>query len=208
MTKRNKLVLVSGNLGAGKTTLAKKIGERLNWFIGYESVIDNPYLSDFYSDMNTWSYHLQIYFLGKRSNQHIIASNTSQNAILDRSIYEDSQIFAKGLYQSGNLSSRDYESYKTLFELVTKDLRPPDLLIYVQAPLQTLLKRIKTRGQEFDKNLSVEYLEMIDSLYTEWISNFNICPVLRIDSEKYNYLENDQDLNSIINQLMYSLHIS
>src|SRR3989304_8595244 len=129
------LVLVAGNIGAGKTSLTERIGSRLSWWTGYESVADNPYLSDFYADMHAWSFHLQIFFLGHRADQYLEAARDSRSAILDRSIYEDAYIFARALHNLGNLAERDYLSYRKLFEQIVDSLPRPDLLIYLKAPI-------------------------------------------------------------------------
>ena len=126
------LVLVAGNIGAGKTSLTERIGERLGWWAGYESVADNPYLSDFYADMHAWAFHLQVFFLGHRAAQYMEAVRDPRSAILDRSIYEDFHIFTRALHHMGNMAERDYLSYRRLFELVVESLPRPDLLIYLQ----------------------------------------------------------------------------
>jgi deoxyadenosine/deoxycytidine kinase len=138
-----KLVLVAGNIGVGKTSLTERIGERLGWWTGYESVADNPYLSDFYSEMRAWSFHLQIFFLGHRAEQYLIAANDGRSAILDRSIYEDAFIFARALHHMGNLSERDFLAYRRLYDLVVGSLPPPNLLIYLKCPVDVLMSRIQ-----------------------------------------------------------------
>lgn len=200
-----KLILIAGNLGTGKTTLAKLIGHRLNWYVGYESVSDNPYLPDFYNDMQTWSFHLQIYFLGQRVQQHVLASELHQSAVLDRSIYEDAQIFAKALHSAGNISTRDYCSYLAVYTYIVKTLPVPDMLIYLKAPMPVITKRLKKRGQKFDKDLSESYLIMINSFYEKWISTFDLCPLLAIDTEKLNYAENEEDAIRIIDYIQKQL---
>jgi deoxyadenosine/deoxycytidine kinase len=200
-----KLVIIGGNLGVGKTTLANKLGQHLDWHVGYESVSDNPYLVDFYNDMQKWSYHLQVYFLGHRAEQHLISYNNHKHSILDRSIYEDGYIFATYLYHSGRISERDYNSYMALFRYVISTLPTPHLLIYVKASIVTILKRIKHRAQQFDKGLSSEYLQMINNYYEKWINNFALCPIITIDSEEYDLLNNENDLLSIIQQIKFKL---
>ena len=150
------LVLVAGNIGVGKTTLTDRIGARLGWWTGYESVTDNPYLSDFYGDMRTWSFHLQIFFLGHRAEQYLVAARDSRSAISDRSIYEDAYIFARALNHLGNLNERDYLSYRRLFELVVNGLPRPDLLIYLKAPVPVLMERIRRRARNMETGITEE----------------------------------------------------
>src|SRR3989304_4143461 len=144
------LVLVAGNIGAGKTSLTERIGSRLGWWTGFESVADNPYLSDFYADMHAWSFHLQIFFLGHRADQYLEAARDSRSAILDRSIYEDAHIFARALHHMGNLAERDYMAYRRVFDLIVSRLPPPDLLIYLRAPVPVLIDRIHSRGRAIE----------------------------------------------------------
>jgi deoxyadenosine/deoxycytidine kinase len=199
---KKKLIVIVGNLGAGKTTLAKKIGEKMNWYVGYESVVDNPYLTDFYSDMAKWSYHLQLYFLGFRAEQHKLASEYTQSSILDRSIYEDAHIFAKSLFKSGLLEERDYDSYMKLYHIVIENLPKPDLLVYVHAPIEVLKQRINQRGQKFDKDLSTEYLTMIEGAYQEWLNQFDDCPLINFDSSQLNYLDNETDFQFVLDEIL------
>ena len=150
---KKRLILVAGNIGAGKTSLTERLGARLGWQMAFESVADNPYLPDFYADMKTWSFHLQIFFLGHRAEQYIELSKGTQSAIADRSIYEDAYIFARALHHLGNLSERDYLAYRRLFELVTNSLPAPDLLIYLKCPVSILMDRISQRGREMKSYL-------------------------------------------------------
>ena len=196
-----KLIVIAGNLAVGKTTLANILGKSQNWFIGHESVIDNPYLVDYYSDMKQWALQLQFYFLGNRLNLHNTAYNHPVTAILDRSIYEDAEIFVKALYKSNILRERDYKSYLTIYNYLIGSLPKPNLLIHIKAPIDIILQRIKERGQPFDKNLDKSYLSMIDNQYDEWIESFNLCPLITIDSSKLNYRDNNNDLELIIGNI-------
>lgn len=182
MTKH--LVLVAGNIGAGKTSLTKRLGGRLGWRTAYESVSDNPYLPDFYADMRTWSFHLQVFFLGHRAQQYLDMANLPQSAILDRSIYEDASIFARALHHMGNLSERDYLAYRRVFDLVVSHLPPPDLLIYLRAPVPVLFERIRSRGRAIEGGITAEYLTLLESFYDEWMQTFDICPVLTIRTDE------------------------
>ena len=151
------LVLVAGNIGAGKTSLTERLGTRLGWHTAFESVADNPYLADFYADMRSWSFHLQIFFLGHRAHQHLDMAAMPQSVIIDRSIYEDANIFARALHHLGNLNERDYLAYRRLFDLVVSNLPAPDLLIYLKAPVPVLMERIRRRGRQIENSLSQDY---------------------------------------------------
>ena len=196
MAKR--LVLVAGNIGAGKTSLTERIGARLGWRSGFESVADNPYLSDFYADMHAWSFHLQIFFLGHRAEQYLEASHDARSAILDRSIYEDFYIFARALHHMGNLAERDYLSYNRLFDLVVDSLPRPDLLVYLKAPVPVLMNRIRRRARNIEMGISAEYLSLLDSFYEEWLAAFDLCPVLTIRSDDMDFVHQPQHLETVV----------
>lgn len=199
------LVLVAGNIGAGKTSLTERIGARLGWRTGYESVTDNPYLSDFYSDMHAWSFHLQIFFLGHRAGQYLEAANDARSAILDRSIYEDFYIFARALHHMGNLAERDYLSYHRLFELVVESLPRPDLLIYLKAPVSVLVNRIRKRARNIETGITSEYLTLLDTFYDEWLNAFDMCPVLTIRSDDLDYVHQPQHLETVVQRIQDKL---
>ena len=163
MTKR--LILVAGNIGAGKTSLTERIGSQLEWLTAYESVADNPYLGDFYADMRQWSFHLQVFFLGHRAEQYLELANAPESAIADRSIYEDAHIFARALNHMGNLSERDYQAYRRIFDLVVAGLPRPDLLIFLNAPVPVLMERIRQRGRAIEGSISADYLGLLESFY-------------------------------------------
>jgi deoxyadenosine/deoxycytidine kinase len=203
MSKR--LILVAGNIGAGKTSLTERIGERLGWKAAFESVADNPYLSDFYADMKKWSFHLQIFFLGHRAEQHLELASGPQSAIADRSIYEDAYIFARALYHLGNLSERDYLAYRRVFEFTTKGLPSPDLLIYLKAPVSVLLERIDRRGREMESGITDEYLSLLDSFYDDWIDSFDICPVLTISSGDLDFVNKKGHLDIVVQRIQEKL---
>jgi len=203
MAKR--LILVAGNIGAGKTSITEKLGERLGWESGYESVSDNPYLPDFYADMLKWSFHLQVFFLGHRAEQHLEAAKKHRSAILDRSIYEDFYIFSRALRQMGNMNERDYLSYKRIFDRVVDSLPVPDLLIYLWAPVDVLMQRIRSRGREIETGISPEYLKLLESFYDEWLLNFDACPVLTIRSHDLNFVDNSSDLDVVIDRINKAL---
>ncbi|HEY6072413.1 MAG TPA: deoxynucleoside kinase [Anaerolineales bacterium] len=191
------LVLVAGNIGAGKTSLTERIGSRLSWWTGFESVADNPYLSDFYADMHAWSFHLQIFFLGHRAEQYLQAARDARSAILDRSIYEDAHIFARALHHMGNLAERDYLAYRHLYELVVDSLPRPDLLIYLKAPVNVLMNRIRRRARNMETGISPDYLALLDSFYDEWLAAFDLCPVLTIRTDDLDFVNKPGHLDTV-----------
>ncbi len=199
------LVLVAGNIGAGKTSLTERIGAHLGWYTGYESVSDNPYLSDFYADMHAWSFHLQIFFLGHRAEQYLDAAHDARSAILDRSIYEDFYIFARALHHMGNLAERDYLSYQRLFELVVNSLPRPDLLIYLKAPVPVLMHRIQKRARNMETGITVDYLGLLDSFYNEWLAAFDLCPVLTIQTDDLDFVHQPKHLEVVVRRIQDKL---
>ena len=199
------LVLVAGNIGAGKTSLTERIGERLGWRSGFESVADNPYLPDFYSDMHAWAFHLQVFYIGHRAEQYLEAMRDARSAILDRSIYEDFHIFTRALHQMGNMSERDYVSYHRLFDLVVESLPRPSLLIYLKAPVSVLMKRIHRRARNIETGITSEYLSLLDTLYDEWLQAFDMCPVLTIRSDDLDYVHQPKHLETVVQRIQDKL---
>lgn len=199
------LVLVAGNIGAGKTTLTERIGARLGWWTGYESVADNPYLSDFYGDMQAWSFHLQIFFLGHRADQYLEAARDARSSILDRSIYEDAHIFARALHHLGNLNERDFLAYRRLFDLVVESLPRPDLLIYLKAPVNVLMDRIRRRARNMETGITSEYLSLLDTFYDEWLGSFDLCPVLTIQTNDLDYANQPSHLELVTRRIQDKL---
>jgi len=199
MTKR--LALVAGNIASGKTSLTERIGTRLGWRTAYESVADNPYLADFYGDMSQWSFHLQVFFLGHRAEQHLELARDPQSAIADRSIYEDAHIFARALYHLGHLSERDYQSYRQVFHQVVSNLPRPDLLLYLKAPVPVLLERIGTRGRAIEHGISADYLSLLDTFYDEWLLGFDLCPVLTIRTDDLDFVHRVEHLDIVVQRI-------
>jgi deoxyadenosine/deoxycytidine kinase len=199
MVKR--LILVAGNIGSGKTSLTERIGERLGFRTAFESVADNPYLPNFYLDMRQWSFQLQVYFLGHRAEQHLEMWNDSRSAIIDRSIYEDAYIFARALYHMGNLTELDYQTYLRLFNLVIKTLPVPSLLVYLKAPVTVLMERIRRRGRDIETSISPEYLSLLDSFYDDWITSFDICPVLTLLTDDLDFVHKRKHLNLVVERI-------
>jgi deoxyadenosine/deoxycytidine kinase len=199
MTKR--LVLVAGNIGTGKTSLAERLGARLGWRTSFESVADNPYLADFYGDMKQWSFHLQVFFLGHRAQQHLELAHSPQSAIADRSIYEDARIFARALHHLGNLSERDYQAYRRIFDLVVDGLPRPDLLLYLNAPVPVLLERIHRRGRAIESGITAEYLSLLETFYVEWMRTFDLCPVLTIRTDDLDFVHQPRHLDIVVQRI-------
>jgi deoxyadenosine/deoxycytidine kinase len=199
MPKR--LIVVAGNIGVGKTSLTERIGARLGWLTAFESVVDNPYLPDFYADMHSWSFHLQVFFLGHRAQQYLDLARSPQSAILDRSIYEDAHIFARALRRMNNLNERDYLSYRKIFDLVVAGLPPPDLLIYLRAPVPVLMKRIQKRARQIETGITAEYLSLLESYYEEWMSSFDLCPVLTIHTDDLDFVHRARHLDTVVQRI-------
>jgi deoxyadenosine/deoxycytidine kinase len=191
-------VAVAGNIGAGKSSLARLLGERFKWKPYFESVDDNPYLSDFYGDMSRWSFHLQIYFLANRFKCHKEIVESSESVIQDRSIYEDAEIFAHNLYDIGKMTERDYTNYVSLFHVMMEYLKPPDLMIYLRANIDTLVKQISKRGRDFEQGIQRSYLETLNILYEDWITRYKLGPLLIIESDNLDFVNNKIDLDYIL----------
>jgi deoxyadenosine/deoxycytidine kinase len=198
-------ILVAGNIGSGKTALTERIGARLGWRTAYESVSDNPYLAEFYADMRQWSFHLQVFFLGHRARQHLALANSPESTIADRSIYEDAYIFARALNHLGNLSERDYQSYRSVFDVVIAGIPHPDLLLYLNAPVSVLLDRIRRRGRGIESGITQEYLTLLDTFYEEWIRTFDICPVLTVRTDDLDYVHMPKHLDIVVQRIQDKL---
>jgi len=200
-----KMILVAGNIGSGKTSLTERIVERLGYKTAFESVADNPYLPDFYADMKKWSFHLQIYFLGHRAEQHLEMFEDPQSAIIDRSIYEDAYIFVRALHSMGNISERDYLTYRRVFELVVKNLPTPSLLIYLKAPVDVLVKRINSRGREIESSISPDYLKLLESFYDDWINHYDLSPVLTLRTDDLDFVHKPKHLDTVVARIQETL---
>ena len=191
---------VAGNIGVGKTTFTEIIGNYFNLFQYYESVSDNPYIKDFYVDMKKWSFNLQIYFLSHRFQSQIDGIK-NDNIIIDRTIYEDREIFARNLYDLNVMSKRDWDTYSNLFNNMTRFLDKPDLLVYLRASTDTLVSRIKNRNRDFEKDLSIEYLHRLNILYDKWISSVSDIEIVTIDTDNFNIFNDKEMLDDIIKNL-------
>ncbi|MBU2995135.1 deoxynucleoside kinase [Cellulophaga baltica] len=194
-------VAVAGNIGAGKTTLTKLLSKHFNWEPHFEDVVDNPYLDDFYNQMERWSFNLQIYFLNSRFRQILEIRETGKNIIQDRTIYEDAYIFAPNLHAMGLLANRDFENYSSLFELMQKLVQPPDLLIYLRSSIPNLVNQIHKRGREYENTISIDYLSRLNERYEAWIQSYEKGKLLIIDVDNLDFVDNPEDLGVIINKI-------
>jgi deoxyadenosine/deoxycytidine kinase len=193
----NYFITVAGNIGVGKSTLTRLLAERLGWEPVYEAVTENPYLADFYDDMPRWSFHSQVFFLSRRLRQHHNLLQKNDSVIQDRSVYEDAEVFARNLYRQGHLSQRDWRCYLDLYETLATLLRPPDLVVYLQASVPTLRRRIAHRGRDYEHTITDEYLAQLNGLYDAWVSGFRLCPVLTVDTNNLNYVQDETHLDQI-----------
>jgi deoxyadenosine/deoxycytidine kinase len=194
-------IAIAGNIGSGKTTLTGLLSKHYNWQAHYEDVDDNPYLHDFYDDMQRWSFNLQIYFLNNRFKQ-ILAIRQSENTVIqDRTIYEDACIFAPNLHSMGLMPSRDYETYESMFELVSSLILPPDLVIYLRASVPTLVTQIQKRGRKYENAIRLDYLQRLNERYEAWISSYEVGKLLIVDVDTCNFSENPEDMRVVINKI-------
>ena len=198
---KNPHIGVAGNIGAGKTTITEKLAKRFSWKPVYESVVDNPYLADFYKNMNRWSFNLQIYFLYHRFSSQVKLKDIVGGFIQDRTIYEDKEIFAKNLNDLKFMTNRDWETYKSLFDNMTMFINKPDLIIYLKASTDTLLSRIKNRDREFEKNINPEYIHSLNLYYDRWINKLDEKNTLIINTNKFNIFKDLDRLQEIFKEV-------
>ncbi|MFT6816087.1 MAG: deoxyadenosine/deoxycytidine kinase [Sphingobacteriales bacterium] len=190
-------IAIAGNIGAGKTTLTAKLSEKFGWKVHDEPIENNPYLNDFYQDMKRWSFNLQIYFLNNRFINALEIAHGETNVIQDRTIYEDAYIFAANLHDMGLMNTRDYENYQSIFNSLKQFITPPDLLIFLQAGVPTLVKQIQKRGREYEKGINVEYLEQLNLHYEKWVRNYDEGKLLMINVEDFNFAESVDDFEVV-----------
>ena len=191
-------IAIAGNIGAGKTSLTKQLSKSLKYKPYYEDVIANPYLDDFYNHMERWSFNLQIYFLNSRFKQLVTIDSIKQNVIQDRTIYEDAFIFAPNLNAMGLMTQRDYDNYLALFDTMLNLVKPPDLLVYLQSSIPSLVNKIHKRGREYEKTISIEYLSRLNERYEAWISNYTSGKLLKINVDDLDFVENKSDYETIL----------
>ncbi len=199
-------IAIAGNIGSGKTTLTTLLANHYRWEAHYEDVDDNPYLNDFYEDMQRWSFNLQVYFLNSRFNQVLTIRSSGKTVIQDRTIYEDAHIFAPNLHAMGLMSSRDFENYFSLFALMSKLVQPPNLLIYLRASVPTLVNQIQKRGREYESTIRLDYLMRLNERYEAWINTYDLGKLLIIDVNNLNFQDNPKDLSTIIDKIDAEIH--
>ena len=192
---------ISGNIGAGKTCLTELLSKHYNWEANYEDVIDNPYLDDFYTHMERWSFNLQVYFLNSRFRQLLAAKGKDIKFVQDRTIYEDAHIFAPNLHAMGLMNHRDFTNYKSLFELMESLIEGPDLLIYLRSSIPNLVSKIHKRGREYENSISIDYLSRLNERYEAWISTYDKGNLLIIDVDELDFVENKADFSKVIEKI-------
>lgn len=191
-------IVIAGNIGCGKSTLTRMLANALDADPYFEAVDGNPYLADFYQDMTTWSFHLQVYFLSKRFDAHRQIAASPRTVIQDRSIYEDAEIFARNLYLQGLMHERDFTNYDALYKTMLRFCPPPDLVVYLKASLPTLQNRIAMRGREYEQAIPVDYLARLNDLYEGFVDTFERCPVLTLPADDLDFVKSDTDRTSVL----------
>jgi len=194
-------IAIAGNIGAGKTTLTNLLAKHFRWEPQFEEVITNPYLDDFYTQMERWSFNLQIYFLNTRFRQILSIRESGKSVIQDRTIYEDAFIFAPNLHDMGLMTGRDFENYKSLFELMESLVAPPDLMIYLRSSIPNLVKQIHKRGRSYENGISIDYLNRLNERYEDWIKGYDKGKLLIFDVDNLDFVDNPEDLGSIVNRI-------
>ncbi|MDR3605925.1 MAG: deoxynucleoside kinase [Oligoflexia bacterium] len=195
-------IAIAGNIGTGKTTLAQMLSDRFGWKAHFEAVAGNPYLADFYGDMNRWSFPLQIYFLNNRFRAHQAISQSTGSAIQDRSIYEDANIFARNLFEQGDMEKRDYENYLNLYQTMTEFLSPPDIVVYLRKSLSRLKEQIAKRGRDYEKSIPETYLANLNRYYDDWMNSYQFGKKLIIESDDLDFVANPTDFEKITQQII------
>ena len=199
--KDKKFIVIAGNIGIGKSTLTKKLAEHLKFKPYLEPVSENPYLEDFYKDMKKWAFHSQMYFLGKRLQDHYRLALDKKSVVQDRSIYENAEIFAKYLYKRKFISKRDWKVYSQIYKTSTKILPAPDLVIYLRATTENIMQRIKKRGRDFEKTITPKYIRELNELYDNWAGNFNLSQVITISYDDLDFKYSTVDFDSFLDVL-------
>jgi deoxyadenosine/deoxycytidine kinase len=199
-------IAVAGNIGSGKTTLTSLLSKHFGWDAHYEDVDDNPYLNDFYNDMQRWAFNLQIYFLNTRFNQILSFRRSGKTLVQDRTLYEDAYIFAPNLHTMGLMSTRDFENYFTLFNMMGSLIQPPDLIIYLRASVPTLVKQIQKRGRKYEDSIRLDYLKRLNERYEAWVESYKLGKMLIVDVDSYNFIDKQEDLSVVIDKVNASVN--
>jgi deoxyadenosine/deoxycytidine kinase len=199
-------IAIAGNIGSGKTTLTALLAKHFKWEPHFESVDDNPYLHSFYDDMMRWSFNLQIYFLNNRFRQIIKIRESGEKVIQDRTIYEDAHIFAPNLHEMNLMTTRDFDNYRSLFDLMVSFIQPPDLLIYLRATVPTLVRQIQKRGRDYEESIRLDYLKSLNDRYEQWIDSYTAGKKLIVNVDNINFAEKPEDLGVIIDKINAELH--
>jgi len=199
-------IAVAGNIGSGKTTLTSLLSKHFGWEAHYEDIDDNPYLNDFYNDMQRWSFNLQIYFLNTRFNQILSFRRSGKTLVQDRTIYEDAYIFAPNLHAMGLMSTRDFENYFTLFNMLGSLIQPPDLIISLRVSVPTLVKQIQKRGRKYEDNIRLDYLKRLNERYEAWIESYKLGKMMIIDVDTNNFIDRPEDMSVVIDKVNASIH--
>ncbi|WP_375239383.1 deoxynucleoside kinase [Aurantibacter sp.] len=194
-------VAIAGNIGAGKTTLTKLLAKHFKWEAQLEDVVDNPYLDDFYNQMERWSFNLQVYFLNSRFRQVAQIRESGKDIIQDRTIYEDAHIFAPNLHAMGLMTNRDFENYKSLFDLMESFVAAPDVLIYLRSSIPNLVSQIHKRGRDYENSISIDYLSRLNERYEAFIQGYTKGKLIIIDVDNLDFVANPEDLGNIINKI-------
>lgn len=198
-------IAIAGNIGAGKTTLTKLLAKHYSWEPQFEDVVDNPYLDDFYNKMERWSFNLQVYFLNSRFRQVLQIRESGKTTIQDRTIYEDAYIFAPNLHAMGLMTNRDFENYKSLFDLMESIVKGPDVLIYLRSSIPNLVSQIHKRGRDYENTISIDYLSRLNERYEAWVHDYK-GKLLVIDVDNLNFVDNPEDLGFVINKIDAEIH--
>jgi deoxyadenosine/deoxycytidine kinase len=199
-------IAIAGNIGSGKTTLTKLLSKHFGWKAHFEDVDTNPYLNSFYEDMQRWSFNLQVYFLNSRFRQVIKIRQSGKTVIQDRTIYEDAYIFAPNLHSMNLMSTRDFENYSSLFELMSTFIQPPDLLIYLRSSVPNLVNQIQKRGREYEESIRIDYLKLLNERYEGWITKYESGKLLIIDVDDIDFESNPEDLGMVIEKINAEIH--
>ena len=204
-SSQKQFIAVAGNIGVGKSSLTHLLSGSFGWEPFYEAAAENPYLADFYADMKHWSFHSQVFYLGKRLEHHRQLIDYPGSVVQDRTVYEDAEIFARNLYVQEQMSERDYDAYRRLYRAVSSFLPPPDLIVYLRASVPTLIEHIRRRGNDYERSIAPAYLEQLNTLYEAWIGDWTACPIVTIEMDGLDFLQNAADFEQIVTTIKGTL---